>query len=280
MEVHMHVGDNLGIILAQSAIDKIFDEYDLQGALNQFKYSLGCDDEIATKLLLGEYVITKHETDPGMINVIERKDLPKGLENKYPVFDFDCVIKHLAKLFSTKTDEEYDHAFYGFRMHMSDCVRALMDNRDLSLDSNLSNFLFCEDGIDIEGYIRFKARKLVSVLMKRDKTELREFIEGALENDYNKICLNSDIRKIYNIIFCVDSARRVMDNFDKLNELLDFLAELKKDDVLARHKAQIFKDYLVDIKEFYAPLESFGENPKRCAAESVEAAQKKINKNE
>lgn len=87
--LNFRVGDNLPIILANIAQEKLIYKLDPQGAIDVFRDSLGIDnDDLILGLISGKDLCARIDIDTQEFEVIKRKDDP---ENPYPILNAEYI---------------------------------------------------------------------------------------------------------------------------------------------------------------------------------------------
>lgn len=234
--MRMMIGENLGILLETIAIEKLGD-FDLGGAINTFTESLGCSEEVALKILLGDYILRVQDSEKCLLNVRPREDISEEELSDHPSIDFHRLECRLLELFQTSRDIEYKELFYDFKNKLDKIEDNLYMNKTITLYGSFENILDIpediEDSIDFSGSIEISYRKMVEIILN-EKSNIFEDIEW-----------NREYSEAYYIL---EKLKETINKKDKIIEVAEFL-----ENHWEKHRRNLKKhilDYLSEINSF------------------------------
>ena len=242
--LNFHLGNNLGMVLVETAQQKFFDTFNKEQAMQVFKESIDCNDIFAEKLLIGEYVLIPLNNT--MLDCVEREDLTEEQKKDYPVLNATTFVTRIINELGGNFEEFNAN---GFVSDMRDVRDALWKDTKFTITSDLSEILLKGVDADIFAEVSISARNIAKVLIENTKNaqELKDIIQesylvrarGCLNpNKFVSYVLSMIYLKKYgqDIINCIDyfeSNKKFFNitdeheyNFFKIKACINFCTEL------------------------------------------------------
>lgn len=174
--MNFHLGNNLGIVLAETAQQKFFDTFNKEQAMQVFKESIDCDDIFAEKLLIGEYALIP--LDSTMLDCVEREDLTEEQKRDYPVLNATSFVTRIVNELGGNFEEFNAN---GFVCDMREVRDALWKDTKFTITSDLSEIILKGVDADIFAEVSMSARNIAKVLVENTKNaqELKDIIQES-----------------------------------------------------------------------------------------------------
>lgn len=237
--LHFSIGQDLGVRLHEISLDKLY-SFDLQGALNIWKQSFGCDDEVAKELTLCKYICDVSNSDTGEVSVCPIEKVKKDRLKDYTIFDFDILRRKIYSYFQTYTDCQQNVAFEDYRVLISEVHRYVMSNLKETFSYKLDGIenLIC--GIPIEsGSAEIKLVNLLKAAIKNP-----EKIELDIEN-----IVDRKSQTILRTLFFIKQASALANDYNSIMSTLSFLEEYF-DEKLKFFKECYYKSLKYEVEEW------------------------------
>ena len=186
--MNFHLGNNIGIVLAETAQQKFFDTFNKEEAMQVFKESLGCDDNFADKLLTGQYAVVPSSTNKIIVDCVEREDLTEEQKKDYPVLNATTFVMRIVNELGGNFEEFNAN---GFVSDMRDVRGALWKDTKFTITSDLSEILLKGVDADIFAEVSISARNIAKVLI--ENTENAQDLKDIIQESYlvrARGCLN------------------------------------------------------------------------------------------
>lgn len=243
--LNFKIGEDLPIILANIAQERLIYKLDPQGAIDVFRDSLGIDnDDLILRLISGKDLCARIDIDTQEFEVINRKDDP---ENPYPILDAEYIATSWLKQeieiclgYSNIFNKSYYPSYF------------LSNPKSIHLDVSVDlDFLIrvfsgqkdqCKDYIFDAIMERFDNREedymIEMIALKDALIGCKEWFFGAIKKiDIIKFMIASKFLDINQI--SLDLNKLEVELAYLYNHLLDFMIVADLDDLSEDYKAEI-----------------------------------------
>lgn len=233
--MNFHLGNNMGIVLAETAQQKFFDTFSKEEAMRVFKESLGCDDNFAEKLLVGKYAVVPSSTNKIEVNCVEREDLTEEQKKDYPVLSASAFI---IKIINDLGGDFAEFDANGFIGHMREVRDAMWKDTKFTITSDLSEFLLKDIDTDIFAEVHITARNITKVLI--EKSDNAQDLKNIMNESYlvrakGYLNPNKFVARVLNMIYLKECGQDIVNCMDYFESNKDFF------NITDEHEYKFFK---------------------------------------
>lgn len=233
--MNFHLGNNIGIVLAETAQQKFFDTFSKEEAMRVFKESLGCDDNFAEKLFIGQYAVVPSSTNKIEVNCVERDDLTEDQKKEYPVLNATTFVTRIINELGGDFEEFNAN---GFVSNMRDVRDSLWKDTKFTITSDLSELILKGVDADIFAEVRMSARNIAKVLI--ENTENAQDLKDIIQESYlvrARGCLNPNkfVSYLLNMIYLKKHGQDIINCIDYFESNKEFF------NITDEHEYNFFK---------------------------------------